>query len=191
MNATYKFADDTTVVGWTSNNDESNYRREIESLVTWCNENNLSLQVGKTKELIIDGRKKGKEHAPIYINGTGVERVECVKFLGVTITNSLSWTSHIDVMVKKTQRHLFFLRQLRKFSKSIRSLTNFNRCTTKSILSGCIMAWYGNCSAQYYKKLDGVHSPDHHRSQPSIHELYLHGLQPQKSSQHHQRPITP
>eukprot|EP00061_Rhincodon_typus_P013967 g40687.t1 len=32
--------------------------------------------------------KKGGEHDPIYINGTEVERVENVKFLGVTITNN-------------------------------------------------------------------------------------------------------
>eukprot|EP00061_Rhincodon_typus_P012230 g37834.t1 len=35
MNAIYTLADDTTVVGQVSNNDESKYRREIDSLVTW------------------------------------------------------------------------------------------------------------------------------------------------------------
>eukprot|EP00061_Rhincodon_typus_P006192 g26563.t1 len=49
-------------------------RREIEGLVTWYNENNLSLNICKTKELIINFRKKGREHAPIYINRTEVER---------------------------------------------------------------------------------------------------------------------
>eukprot|EP00061_Rhincodon_typus_P013407 g39763.t1 len=53
MNTIYKLVEDTTVVGQTSNNDESNYRREIEGLVMWCNDNNLSLNVSKTKELII------------------------------------------------------------------------------------------------------------------------------------------
>eukprot|EP00061_Rhincodon_typus_P012385 g38085.t1 len=38
--------------------------------------------LGKTKELIIDFRTKRGEHAPIYINGTEVERVKSVKFLG-------------------------------------------------------------------------------------------------------------
>eukprot|EP00061_Rhincodon_typus_P006974 g28163.t1 len=57
-------------------------------------------EYSKTTELIIDFRKKGGEYAPIYINGTEVKRVESSKFLGVTITD-LSWTSHVDVMVKK------------------------------------------------------------------------------------------
>eukprot|EP00061_Rhincodon_typus_P003694 g20741.t1 len=35
----------------------------------------------KTKELIINFGKKGGEHAPIYINGTEVERVKSIMFL--------------------------------------------------------------------------------------------------------------
>eukprot|EP00061_Rhincodon_typus_P010479 g34800.t1 len=39
---------------------------------------------------------------------------------------------------------------------SIWSLTNFYRCTTESVLSRYITAWYGNCSAQDCKKLQKV-----------------------------------
>eukprot|EP00061_Rhincodon_typus_P001341 g14509.t1 len=79
--------------------------------------------------------------------------IDSIKFLGVTISNNLSWSTHRDAMVKKAQQHLYFLRRLRKFSMSIRTLTSFYRCTTESILFGCITAWYGNCSAQDGKKL--------------------------------------
>eukprot|EP00061_Rhincodon_typus_P015384 g43023.t1 len=54
---------------------------EIDSLVMCCNENNLSTNIGKTKELIIDFRKEEGEHATININGTEVERVKSIKFL--------------------------------------------------------------------------------------------------------------
>eukprot|EP00061_Rhincodon_typus_P012111 g37628.t1 len=90
----YKFADDTTVVGQISNNNKSNYRREIEGLVTWCNENNLSLNASKTKKLIVNFRKKGRRHSSINTNGTEVERVNSIKSLRVTISDDLSWTSH-------------------------------------------------------------------------------------------------
>eukprot|EP00061_Rhincodon_typus_P005561 g25209.t1 len=122
----------------------------------WCNENALSLNVRKTKELISDFRKKGGEHAPIYINGTEVERVKSIEFLGVTIANNLPWTSPVDTTVKKAQQRPFFLRQLRKFGMSVRLLTNFYRCTIESLLSGCITAWYDNCSSQDRKKLRKV-----------------------------------
>eukprot|EP00061_Rhincodon_typus_P003914 g21288.t1 len=119
MNAIYKFAGNTTIMGRISNNDESRYRREIERCVTWCNENNLYLIVSKTKELIVDFRKKGGEHAPIYINGTEVGRVKSIKFLRVTTTDDLSWTSHANATIKKAHQRFFFLKWLGKFAMSI------------------------------------------------------------------------
>ncbi len=49
-----KFADDTTVVGLISNRDEINYRSEVSRLAGWCSDNNLSLNVEKTKEIVVD-----------------------------------------------------------------------------------------------------------------------------------------
>jgi hypothetical protein len=48
--------------------------------------------VSKTKELIVDYRKRWAEQAPILIDGAVVERVESFKFLGVHITSELSWS---------------------------------------------------------------------------------------------------
>ena len=55
-NSIIKFADDTTVVGLITNNDETAYREEVRALGVWCQENNLSLNVNKTKEMIVDFR---------------------------------------------------------------------------------------------------------------------------------------
>uniref|UniRef100_A0A4W5L6E0 Reverse transcriptase domain-containing protein n=1 Tax=Hucho hucho TaxID=62062 RepID=A0A4W5L6E0_9TELE len=72
-NSIIKFADDTTVVGLITNNDETAYREEVRALGVWCQENNLSLNVSKTKEMIVDFRKQEREHPPIHIEGTVVE----------------------------------------------------------------------------------------------------------------------
>jgi hypothetical protein len=45
----------------------------------------------KTKEMIVDYRKRTVEHTPILIDGVVVEQIESFKFLGVHITNKLSW----------------------------------------------------------------------------------------------------
>eukprot|EP00061_Rhincodon_typus_P011399 g36370.t1 len=103
------------------------------------------------KLVMIHTNSRG-EHAPIYINGTEDERVKSIKFLGLMVTDDLSWSSHINATIKKVQ-YLFFLRWLRKFGMSIMSLTNFYRCTIEHILSGCVATWYGNCSSQDRKKL--------------------------------------
>ena len=49
-------------------------------------DNNLSLNVCKTKELIMDYRERWAKQAPINIDGTEVERVESFRFIGVHIT---------------------------------------------------------------------------------------------------------
>ena len=52
-------------------------------------DNNLSLNVIKTKEMIVDYRKWRTENTPILIDGAVVEQVESCKFLGGHITNKL------------------------------------------------------------------------------------------------------
>ncbi len=60
-----KFADDTTVVGLISNNDETHYREEVAQLAEWCGTNNLSLNVEKTKEVVLDFRRRDfTDHPP-------------------------------------------------------------------------------------------------------------------------------
>ena len=51
-NTIIKFADDTTVVGHITDNDETAYRDGVRDLARWCQNNNLSLNVTKTNDKI-------------------------------------------------------------------------------------------------------------------------------------------
>ncbi len=121
-NVIVKFADDTTVIGLITDNDETAYREEVSTLTKWCQENHLSLNIDKTKELVVDYRRQSREHTPITIDKTPVERVSSFKFLGVHITEDLTWSAHTDAVLKKAHQRLFFLRRLRKFGTSPRIL---------------------------------------------------------------------
>ncbi|XP_062859494.1 uncharacterized protein LOC134321621 [Trichomycterus rosablanca] len=80
-NIILKFADDTTVLGLITKGDESAYREEVRELAEWCSHSNLHLNISKTKEMIVDYRKRQEdEHAPLYIRGAAVERVRLRKF---------------------------------------------------------------------------------------------------------------
>jgi hypothetical protein len=63
-NTIIKFADDTTVVGLITDNDETADREEVRDLAVWCQNNNLSLNMIKTKEMIVDYRKKAGRTGP-------------------------------------------------------------------------------------------------------------------------------
>ena len=108
-----KFADDTTVIGLITNSDESEYRDQVNKLISWCNDNNLELNVNKTKKMIVDFRRKTySPPSPLMINGRTVEIVQHFKFLGSTISSNLKWELNV---VKKAQQRLYFLRRLRSF----------------------------------------------------------------------------
>ncbi|KAI5627509.1 gastrula zinc finger protein XlCGF28.1-like [Silurus asotus] len=106
--------------------------------------NNLTLNATKTKELIVDFRKSNRRrHLPVNINGTEVERVSSFKFLGVHISDDLSWQQNTSALVKKAQQRLYSLRSLKKSYLSPGVLTSFYRCIIESILTNSITVWYG------------------------------------------------
>ena len=123
----------------------------------WCANNNLALNTKKTKELIVDYRKSNDgKHTTIRNNGTAVGYVASFKFLGVHISEDLSWTLSTSTLIKKAHQRLFFLRRLKKVHLSPQILVNFYRCTIESILTNWVTVWYGNCSVSDWKALQSV-----------------------------------
>ncbi len=152
-----KFADNTTVVGLITNNDESAYRREVAQLTEWCNIRNLSLNNNKTKKLVVDLRKTShRHHLPLSISGHEVEMVHSVKFLGVHLTDKLTSSDNTNAVIKKTQQRLHSLRRLRKLDLPIPAMILFYRDTIKSMLTNCIFSWFGNSRAEERHKMNRI-----------------------------------
>jgi hypothetical protein len=70
-NGIIKFADDTKVVGLITDHDETGYREEVRELAVRCQDNNLSLKVSKTQELVMVFWKRRAEQPPIDIDRRG------------------------------------------------------------------------------------------------------------------------
>ena len=173
-NTIVKFADDTIIICLITEGDETAYREEVRRTTT--SRDNLHLNLSKTKELIVDYRKRqGVGLAPITINRTTIERVSSFKFLGVHISEDLTWTHHTDTITKTARQQLFFLQRLRRFHMDTRIHRNFYRGTVERILTGFISAWYGSCSALKLKPLQRVVKTARHINRtalPSMEELY-------------------
>ena len=54
-----------------------------------------------TNKMIVDYRRRRAEHTPILIDRAVLEQVESFKFLGVHITDELSWSKHTKTVVKR------------------------------------------------------------------------------------------
>ncbi|KAK3574870.1 hypothetical protein QTP86_018337 [Hemibagrus guttatus] len=114
--AMHKFADDTTVVDLIRKNNESAYREEVKRLTAWCTANNLSLNVEKTKAMVVDFRRAQSDHSRLNIDGSNVEIIKSTRFLGVHLVEDLTWSLNTSSITKKAQQ-----RNKTKFS-----ITDFN-----------------------------------------------------------------
>ena len=107
--------------------------------------------------MVVDFRRlEAKNYSPLNINGAPVERVANFRYLGVTLSEDLTWTAHIDQVVKKARQRLYFFRRLRKYKLNRKILTNFYTCIIQSILTGNIISWFGNSTAKDRSRLQRV-----------------------------------
>ena len=144
------------MVGLIANNDESDYRKEVKELVTWRESNNLTLNISKTKEMVVDFRMRAGPHLPLTIKGEVVEQVSSFPFLGTTIHKSLTWEHNTNVIISKAHQRLHFLRQLKKFRVSKTAMTHFYRSAIERILTFSILVWFGTAIAFDKTRLEKV-----------------------------------
>ena len=96
--------------GLISENNEQAYQNQVTDLALWCQSNNLPLNVYKTKGMVVDFRQKQDSgYTPLSISGEPVERVPRFKYLGVHLTEDLTWTLHTQHLTKSSRQRLFFL----------------------------------------------------------------------------------
>ncbi len=67
---------------------------------------------------------------PVEFPDVAIERVSSFNYLGVNISEDLTWTAHIQTPVKKARQRLYHLRQLRKtfYSGAIESVLTASQC---------------------------------------------------------------
>ena len=153
---TDKFADDTALTGQITDDDDTDYRQEIDNFVDWCDDNYLHLNVDKTKEMIIDFRRNRAAPTPIIIKGAEIQQVETYKYLGVVVDNKLNWTHNTDAIMKKLNSRMHCLRKLNSFHVCPQLLSVFYSSVISSVLSFGLTCWGGNLTKRDTGRLNKV-----------------------------------
>ena len=171
-----KYADDTVVIGLISDNNEDEYRQTISYVSDWCSENYLDLNVTKTKEMILDMRKKQNCKTPVTISNSSVAVVSSYKYLGVIIQDNLKWKEHVEAQTKKANKRMYNVRRLKKLKIDSKILCLFYNSVISSVLVYAIPCWYEACDkklkgsvAKFYDKVCKITDVSVHESieQPS------------------------
>ena len=79
---------------------EQETNSELKNLCCWLKANNLSLNVAKTEFIVIGSRQKILAEHYDDISIKLLDQVDHAKFLGVVIDNPLSWSNHVDEILK-------------------------------------------------------------------------------------------
>ena len=141
------FADDTLIfIECDADNvDETLHRlnSDLSKVYDWLCFSKLSLNICKTKAMIISN--KNIRHEPttsIMINGTPIELVDSMKYLGIILDKNLSFSEqHDDILRKLNKKFYVFKRCEAKLNTSSKKLfvtslifSHFNYCSSVSFL---------------------------------------------------------
>jgi hypothetical protein len=107
-----KYADDTVLIELLSKHDVSFMSKAANELADWCNINDLSLNVFKTKELIVCNLRDNPTHSKLTINGSDIEQVESFKYLGTILDKKLRFSENTAHITMKARRRLYIMKKL-------------------------------------------------------------------------------
>ena len=106
------FADDC--VCYREINDEEDTMKlqsDIDRLGSWARKWGMRFQPVKCDMMQLTRKRIKKIHASYTLEGTDLENVESIKYLGVTITSDLRWNTHVSNVCTKANRTLGFLKR--------------------------------------------------------------------------------
>jgi hypothetical protein len=104
------YADDMLLYRCVNNEyDVSVLEKDSNALAQWVTENKLNLNARKTKFMLFTNRHNFLPHISVTVADTTIERVNHLKYLGVTLSSDLSWSTHIDIVTRRARRLLGFL----------------------------------------------------------------------------------
>lgn len=168
----WKYVDDTSVAEIVKKGDCSTIQIEAERVQSWSRENKLQLNTEKCKEMIIDFKKQKDLFDPISVEGKEFDIVNHAKILGVTVSNNLLWNYHINDVIRKANKRLYFIVLLKRARLPEDDIILFY-CT-------CIRPVLEYCAPVFHHSLSKYLSDDLERVQKRV----LSILSPGNSYQH-------
>ena len=91
--------------------DTMKLQSDIDRLGCWARKWGMRFQLVKCNMMQLTRKQIKKIHASYTLEGTDLENVESIKYLGVIITSDLRWNTHVSNVYTKANRTLGFLRR--------------------------------------------------------------------------------
>jgi hypothetical protein len=110
---TYKYADDVNIVHFVRHQQEENLQCEYDNVLNWSSCHSLPINEAKCCVLDIITKKAIVTSLVTGPNGS-LPQVDSLRLLGVTFSQDLRWNLHIDNILKKANKRVHFIRNLKR-----------------------------------------------------------------------------
>ena len=140
----YKYVDDSTIFEVCKEGDTSQIQESVDMVDIWTSQNDMRLNSEKCKEMFIDFSRNYSLTSGIQSVTIGeqvLERVEHAKMLGVTISNNLTWSKHVDNIVSKAGKRVYMLYQLKRAGISQNDLVKIYVSIIRPVLEYACPVW--------------------------------------------------
>ena len=149
-NVLCKYADDTTLL--VPEKFDVGIEDELRNVIKWSSANKLELNLVKTKEIVFRRLNVRLDILPVQLDC--IERLECVKLLGVYIDSKLSFSEHVDHLLSVCNQRLYLLSQLRKQGLSDKCICIVYDAIVLSKILYALSAWGGYLNQTLKDRID-------------------------------------
>ena len=87
----------------------------LDNYVDWGIENNMYLNVNKTKTMLVHSTNKHNLYRPLVTGGKNIQFVTTFNYLGVLIDKQLSFTPYYNLVKRKMENKIFVMSKIRKY----------------------------------------------------------------------------
>ena len=153
----WKYVDDTSIAETVQKGNCSTIQSNAE-LVQNCRsrENKLQFNTDKCKEMIIDFKKQKHSFDRISVEGKALDIVSHAKILGMTVSNNLLWNDHINEVIRKSNKRLYFIVLLKRARVPVEDIIMFYCTCIRHILEYCAPVFHHSLSKYLNDDLDRV-----------------------------------
>ena len=113
------YADDTVLFQSGVNKEEARTKlqRSVNEFKQWCDVNELTINVSKTKVMAFATRSKTKKckDVNIVVGSDKLKVVPSYKYLGMTLDSTLNYSNHISSVIRMVSHKMTLLAKLRKY----------------------------------------------------------------------------
>ena len=124
------FADDTALYcsSQSAHELQTLLNEDLDRLAQWLYQHKLTLNISKSKFMLIGGSKKLKSLSKVTLNikNKELDKVSSYKYLGVVINETLTWDNHVEYIRSKINKKLGLLKRIKSYLPLSARITFFN-----------------------------------------------------------------